>query len=383
MVSMETKSNTKSLLEKFKQGSASADELQMLYDILDNADKSELDAITDQQWSEVPDTNGEIDSMLLLENIRKKVEISTLVEKKNSFTRSEKIRSFYIRAFKYAAIFLVAFAFAWFLKPAPAITTAQTKTNFYKIKVAYGSKSTIELPDSSIVVLNSGSTLSYPDRFETGNRTVILNGEAFFEVKKNKHCPFYVKTKDITIRVLGTKFNVKSYFDENTTETTLVCGKVEILKNSELNQKNNMKPIVPIVLKPNQKAIFTRETGSTILKEQENKEIKEKRNIPEQKVITTALLVANVADQNKAKTEIDIAWKNNKLILNNDRFIDIIKKLERWYNVQINLQNQPLGEVRFSAKFDGESISDVLNALHLIVPFHYEINKSNITILKY
>ncbi len=380
---METKPNIKSLLEKFKLGSASADELQMLDSILKKEDQSELDGIMDQEWFEVPDANGEIDSMLLLENIRKKAGISTLSEEANSLTRSEKIHPLYLEILKYAAIFLIAFAFAWFLKPAPSIITAHAKLNFYKVKVAYGSKSTIELPDSSIVVLNSGSTLSYPDRFETGNRTVILNGEAFFEVKKNKHCPFYVKTKDITIRVLGTRFNVKSYPDEITTETTLVSGKVEILRNSELDQKGNIKAIVPIVLKPNQKAIFTREIGSTMLKEQKKEDSKNKTYIPIQKTITPTLLVANIADQNKAKTDIDIAWKNNKLILDNDRFIDIIKKLERWYNVQIALQYQPLGEVRFSAKFDGESISDVLNALHLIEPFHYEINKSNITILKY
>ncbi|NWJ52921.1 MAG: FecR family protein [Bacteroidetes bacterium] len=380
---METKPNIKGLLEKFRQGSTSADELQILYGILKNADKSELDAITDQTWSEVSDTNGEIDSMLLMETTRKRAGIKLKAEEEIPLTRSEKIRSLYIEILKYAAIFLVAFAFAWFFKPAPSISTAQLKPNFYKVKVAYGSKTTIELPDSSVVILNSGSSLSYPDRFEAGSRTVVLNGEAFFEVKKNKHRPFYVKTNDITIRVLGTKFNVKSYPDENTTETTLVSGKVEILRNSDLDQKANTKTVATIVLRPNQKAIFTRETGNTILKEQEKEEIKEKTNIPAQKAIAPPLLVANIADQNKAKTEIDIAWKNNKLILNNDRFKDIIKKLERWYNVQITLQNQQLGDVRFSAKFDGESVTDVLNALKLIEPFHYEINKSNITILKY
>jgi ferric-dicitrate binding protein FerR (iron transport regulator) len=380
---METNTNIKSSLDKFKQGTISADELQMLYSILESADKSELDAIVDQEWSEVPDSNGEIDSILLLEDIRKKAGVDSIKEEKEILTSSKNTHLIFVEVYKYAAIFLVAFVLAWLLKPSASIFTAQTKPNFYKVKVAYGSKSTIELPDSSVVILNSGSTLSYPDKFETGSRTVILNGEAFFEVKKNKHRPFYVKTKDITIRVLGTKFNVKSYPDELTTETTLVSGKVEILRNSDLDQKDNTKTIAPIVLKPNQKAIFTREAGNTVLKGQEKEESKEKTNIQVQQVNTPSILVANIADQNKAKTEIDIAWKNNKLILNNNRFKDIIKKLERWYNVKITLQNQPLGEVRFSAKFDGESISDVLNALRLIEPFHYEINKSNITILKY
>ena len=379
---MEKNINIKSLLEKFRLGTASTDELLALNSILESAEKSELDKLMDEEWSEASDSNGGIDSILLLENTRKRAGIGSLTEKDEKLTRPEKVHTLYIEVLKYAAIFLVAFAFAWFLKPAPSISTAQLKSNFYKVKVAYGSKTTIELPDSSVVVLNSGSTLSYPEKFETGSRTVILNGEAFFEVKKNVHRPFYVKTKDITIRVLGTKFNVKSYPDEITTETTLVSGKVEILKNSDLAANNNEKTVAPIVLKPNQKAIFTRETGNTVLKEQEKEVSKEKIDIPEQKDIVPTQLVANIANQNIAKTEIDIAWKNNKLILNNDRFIDIIKKLERWYNVQITLQNQSLSEVRFSAKFDGESVSDVLNALKLIEPFHYEINKNNITILK-
>lgn len=379
---MEKNTNIKSLLEKFRLGTASTDELLALNSILESTEKSALDKLMDEEWSEALDSNGEIDSILLLENTRKRAGISSLTEKDEIPTRPEKVHALYIEVLKYAAIFLVAFAFAWFLKPAPSISTAQLKSNFYKVKVAYGSKTTIELPDSSVVVLNSGSSLSYPEKFETGSRTVMLNGEAFFEVKKNTHRPFYVKTKDITIRVLGTKFNVKSYPDEITTETTLVSGKVEILKNSDLAANNNEKTIVPIVLKPNQKAIFTRETGNTVLKEQEKEVSKEKIDIPEQKNIVPTQLVANIANQNMAKTEIDIAWKNNKLILNNDRFIDIIKKLERWYNVQITLQNQSLSEVRFSAKFDGESVSDVLNALKLIEPFHYEINKNNITILK-
>lgn len=376
---MDTNTQIKALLEKFHQGNASQDELQMLYRILNNPDKSELDAFMTNEWSDISYSNGEIDSLALLENIRKKAGIESESEKE-TVSKTERNNKFRFTSFlRYAAIFIFAFTLTWFLKPAPRIETSYIKPHYFNIKVAYGSKTTIELPDSSVVVLNSGSTLSYPDKFETESRTVILNGEAFFEVKKNSHRPFYVKTKDVTIRVLGTTFNVKSYPDENTSETTLVSGSVEILQNSALNDKTNKINIAPIFLKPNQKAIFTRETGKTELKELKKEQTKE-RTHPQSTL--PIQLITRVAAQDQSKTDIDIAWKNNKLILNNDRFGDIIKKLERWYNVEITLKNSTLADAHFSARFDRESIVEVLNALNIIEPFHYEINKNIITISK-
>jgi transmembrane sensor len=375
---METTTDLKVVLEKFRQGNASPDELQLLYRMLNNPDKTEMEVLMAKEWSDVLCSNGEIDSLALLETIRKKSGIDSEEEAPNIL--SVKNWKFSFTTFlRYAAIFIFAFALTWFLKPSSGNEFSNAKPQFFNIKVAYGSKTTIELPDSSVVVLNSGSTLSYPNKFETESRTVKLTGEAFFEVKKNSKRPFYVKTKDVTIRVLGTKFNVKSYPDENTSETTLVSGSVEILQNSVQNDKAKKNNIASIFLKPNQKAIFTRTTGITELKDLNKEQPKERVKT---EPIAPIQLIAKIADQDQKETDIDIAWKNNKLILNNDRFGDIIKILERWYNVDITLQNPSLADVRFSAKFDRESIADVLNALKIIEPFHYEINKNIVTILK-
>lgn len=371
---METTTELKVLLEKFRQGIASPDDLQSLYRMLNNSDKTEFETLITNEWSDVSCSNGELDSLALLDTIRKKSGIDSNEEETDMI--SDKKWQFNFTTFlRYAAIFIFAFALTWFLKPSTGIDLIKTKPQFFNIKVAYGSKTTIELPDSSVVVLNSGSTLSYPDKFEAESRTVMLVGEAFFEVKKNSKRPFYVKTKDVTIRVLGTKFNVKSYPDENTSETTLVSGSVEILQNSQ----GSKKVADPIFLKPNQKAIFTRKTGLTELKDLNKEPTREK---VQNESVTPTQLVTKIADQDQEETDIDIAWKNNKLILNNDRFGDIIKILERWYDVDITLQNPALADVRFSAKFDKESIVDVLNALKIIEPFHYEINKNVVTIQK-
>jgi len=375
---MEKTTELKVLLEKFRQGIASPDDLQSLYRMLNNSDKTEFETLITNEWSDVSYSNGELDSLALLDTIRKKSGIDSNEEETDMI--SDKKWQFNFTTFlRYAAIFIFAFALTWFLKPSSGNDFSKAKPQFFNIKVAYGSKTTIELPDSSVVVLNSGSTLSYPDKFEAGSRTVKLVGEAFFEVKKNSKRPFYVKTKDVTIRVWGTKFNVKSYPDENTSETTLVSGSVEILQNSALNDKTKNSSIASIYLKPNQKAIFTRETGNAELNELSKEQPKEKAKTEPAVPIQ---LITKIAIQDQSKTEIDIAWKNDKLILNNDRFGDIIKKLERWYNVKITLQNPSLANVHFSAKFDHESISDVLDALNIIEPFNYEINKNIITILK-
>jgi ferric-dicitrate binding protein FerR (iron transport regulator) len=376
---METNTDLKVVLEKFRQGNATPDELQLLYGMLNKPDKTEIDKLMAEEWAEVSDANGEIDSLSLLESIRNKAGI--IAEDETQDIESEKKWQFNIATFmRYAAVFICAIGLTWFLKPSSGNDSTSSKPQFFTIKVAYGSKSTIELPDSSVVVLNSGSTLSYPDKFETASRTVMLTGEAFFEVKKNSKRPFYVKTQDVTIRVLGTKFNVKSYPDENTSETTLVSGSVEIMKNNSVQIEEGKKNITEhIFLKPNQKAIFTRTTGQTELKEVTKEQPKERVKT---EPITPVQLIAKIADQDQKETDIDIAWKNNKLILNNDRFGDIIKILERWYNVDITLLNPALADVRFSAKFDRESIADVLNALNIIEPFHYEINKNIVVILK-
>jgi len=376
---METNTDLKAVLEKFRQGNATPDELQLLYRMLNNPDKTEMEILMANEWAEVSCSNGEIDSLNMLEIIRKKAEIDA--EEETPDIRSDKKWQFNISTFlRYAAVFIGAIALTWFLKPSSGNDSTTSKPQFFNIKVAYGSKTTIELPDSSVVVLNSGSTLSYPDKFETDSRTVMLTGEAFFEVKKNSKRPFYVKTKDVTIRVLGTKFNIKSYPDENTSETTLVSGSIEILQNNSVQIEEEKKNITDhIFLKPNQKAIFTRTTGLTELKEVTKEQPKER---VKSEPVTPVQLIAKVADQNQKETDIDIAWKNNRLIFNNDRFGDIIKILERWYNVDITLQNPALANVRFSAKFDRESISDVLNALNIIEPFHFEINKNIVVILK-
>lgn len=354
--------NSKILLEKFKQGKASSEELKMLYQMLKEEHNTEIMALIEDEWAGLKEDGKSPASEQLLNRIYKKAGI--IQDQKKQQGRSLLIR----RMLQYAAVFLAAFLMSWFLKPSSPRQMADTtieKVNYFRIKVPYGSKSTIELPDSTKVILNSGSTLEYPDHFGASDRTVFLNGEAYFDVKRNKQKPFFVKTSEASIKVLGTQFNVKSYSGEDHMETTLVSGSIEILPN-ETAYNSKRQAYRRILLKPNEKAVFMHNDIS-IVKQGIDK-------VPER------ILTASVLFQDTEITQTDIAWKNDILILNNEPFGEIVSKLERWYNVQITLNDAALSKIRFSARFKGESIVDVLHALSLTQPFEYEVNKNLITI---
>ncbi len=362
---MEKQFNIKDLLEKFRKGEASSMELKKLYEILKENNNQEIVSMIDEEWTKTDNEEKSPDSESLLKHIHERAGIT--VPQKAHSGRVKVIR----RSLQFAAVFLVAFLLSWLLKPSTSIPSEERgdkKISYFKITVPYGSKTTVELPDSSEVVLNSGSSLEYPDRFGATDRTVYLHGEAYFNVRRNENKPFYVKTNEVTIKVLGTQFNVKSFPEENIMETVLVSGSVEILPNEQTfnTKKQEYKRIL---LKPNEKAVFLHDTISTSVVKAEI-----------EKPVENSILTATVASQKTEKTETDIAWKNNILVLNNEPFKEIINKLERWYNVRITINDEALGNVRFSARFNGESIAEVMNALSYTQPFNYKINKNMVVI---
>lgn len=357
----------KKLLHRFHQGISTPDENLQLLRLLDK-ENPELNTFSQELWDQNPMNEGKSEREEILRNLHKKLNFSTESEPEKTV---QPLRIIHLVA-RYAAVIIISFGLAWLFFTKYSSGDEQPKpVDYYKVTVAYGSKSTIELPDGSIVTLNSGSTLKYPGSFAVTDRTVILDGEAFFDVKKNTSKPFLVKTKDITVKVLGTKFNVKSYPEENLTETTLVTGKVEITRNS--SDKNVKTSESPLVLAPNQKAVFYREKNEIAVndvgKEEEEHTIKEP-------------LKLKVLVQKEVKTETIISWKNDILVFNSEPFADIIKKLERWYDVEITLKYSKLSPVVFSGKFDQESIGEVLHALSLIEPFKYDVSKNKILIYK-
>lgn len=362
---MKERTEIENLLERFHRGTSTPDENLQLLRLLDK-NSVVLDELVQKIWKENPDMEEAGSGFEILEMLHQKLIFETPKERINSAKPVKVVKLI----FRYAAVLIIGFGLAWLILREDNDTKNSSTTQFYKVAVAYGSKSTIELPDGSVVSLNSGSTLMYPADFDISNRTVTLDGEAFFDVKKNTSSPFLVKTKDITVRVLGTRFNVKSYSDENLTETTLVTGKVEIIRNQASSKIDVTEG--PLVLAPNQKAVFYRESNHLAINNPAKIVDNENLKAKELKVLV----------QKEIKTENITSWKNNVLVFNSEPFGDIVRKLERWYNVEVTLKYSKLSPVVFSGKFDKESVEEVLNALRLIEPFRYEINKNQILIYK-
>lgn len=226
-------------------------------------------------------------------------------------------------------------------------------TRFVEYAAQVGTKKQITLPDGTTAWLNSGSKLRYPVDFASRKtRAVQLEGEAFFDVVRNEKKPFTIATDKITIKVLGTSFNVMAYPEDTKTETTLITGEIELSVNERPAEKINMKPNEKV-------AVFSRPSKGTGQQNDEQLTL----------TIGTASKV-QVADKEYIK---ETSWKDNKLIFKNEPFKELAVKLGRWYGVEFSLENKEIGAYRFSGTITKESLEQTLVALQLIHSFNYKI----------
>ena len=221
-----------------------------------------------------------------------------------------------------------------------------TELVYNTLHVPNGRRFDIVLSDNSHVYLNAGSSLRYPVNFIPGKkRQVYLEGEAFFEVSKDKKHPFVVTSGNMDVEVLGTKFNVNAYPEETDINTVLVEGSVR-LNASEMEQNATTS----VLLEPGHIAHWDKNSKSTQMEE--------------------------------VDTELYTSWMQGKLVLKGMRFKDIVRKLERHYGVSINNKNKKLENRVFTATFDVETIEEVLNTFVAETNFNYHIDKEQITILE-
>ncbi|RED25112.1 FecR family protein [Flavobacterium cutihirudinis] len=218
------------------------------------------------------------------------------------------------------------------------------KLVYNTIKIPYGKKFRLQLSDGTFVHLNSGTTLKYPIKFIAGeNRQVFLDGEAFFDVAKDKKHPFIVNADNLNVRVLGTHFNVSNYPEDTVTDVVLVEGSVGMYSSNE-----EFDALKNTILKPGFKGSFNKENT---------------------KISTKAVL-----------TDIYTSWINGGLTFRNMTFKNIITKLERRYNVTIVNKNEKLANEKFNASFKEESIENVMSYFNEIHGINYTIKNNQILI---
>lgn len=208
-----------------------------------------------------------------------------------------------------------------------------------EISAAYGEQKHLLLPDSSEIWLNSGSTIRYPETFAKDKRLVTLNGEAYFSVKKETAKPFIVETSRLSVKVLGTKFNVRAYPNDEDITATLTSGKVEVSVQSQS----------PQILKPNERLTYDKNTSSV-----------------------------HISTVNTADTD---SWIAGKLTFTNATAGEIFRTLERRYNITMdNMTNIPASK-RYTVKFlKDENLDEILNILKDIIGFNYRQHENKIVL---
>lgn len=220
---------------------------------------------------------------------------------------------------------------------------ADQKVIYNTLSVPYGKRFKLKLSDGTIVSLNSGTSLRYPEQFGlNGNRDVYLTGEAFFEVARDKMHPFIVHANHADIEVLGTTFNVSAYPENPTVNGTLIEGSIRM---SEAANSTNV-----ILLEPNQMATWQNNSKKLAVKE-----------------VDPAFYVA---------------WTKGELAFKDTPFSIIAKIIQRTYDVEIINENSDLAKQNFTGtiKISESSVENILDLLKRDTPFNYSIDQKTITI---
>lgn len=277
---------------------------------------------------------------------------------------------------KVAAIFFLAFSLSWLTFSFVELKPEKGSLAYNQIITAKGQKSQIILSDGTKVWLNSETSLKYPTAFNKRNREVYLEGEAFFEVqKKVKKTPFLVKTTDMDIEVLGTRFNVMAYADEETVEATLEKGVINIVRRGSISANNQQ-----VLLKPNQKITLVKKGSQAILSELENS----KPTLVKRGEGTSTTLPSE-SEQVMIFSKIDVglhtAWKDDRLIFQSETLENIVYKLERWYDVKIHIQDEELKTYTYTGEFaHKETLSQVMEIFNLTTPINYVFDENDLYI---
>lgn len=202
-----------------------------------------------------------------------------------------------------------------------------------------GVKSTLTLQDGSKVMLNSGSSIRYVKNFESTQRHLYLEGEAYFEVAKDSLRPFSVITDGVRTTALGTAFNISAYEDEDI-NVSLVEGKVAV--------KLDVEATTQIALDKGERLKVNSESG----------EMK----------------------KGQFDTELTLAWTKRKIIFQQVKMKDAIRVLENWYGVKFDLKNQPKTDLYIYGVFDDQILENVLEGLSYSARFEYKIDQDEVEI---
>lgn len=316
-------SSSNDIIARYLSGEASEGEVEQLLEWILQSDENKKEFISQKQvWDNLvaPFDCDNID----VDAAEKK--LNDMIKGKRGFSLF--FKKLFFTWSRIAAILIIPiFAVAIYLLISKVNVQPITRT----IATTYGCSMETTLPDGSKVWINANSTLSYYEPFNTELREVALKGEAYFEVNSDKKHPFLVSTPDITVTATGTAFNVNSYnCNSAPTSVTLVNGNVKV--STPDNESYNMTAGQHLTVK-----------GSTV----------------------------KVSDN--ISTDKYCSWRNGILDFDDDTLQDIFLRLEQIYNIKFIVTNPIIADYRYHAKFNGETISEILHLIEMTSPVRCHI----------
>lgn len=273
-------------------------------------------------------------------------DVAGAISRFNRKTKSVNGIDFYRRALRLSAAAIILLVcgisslfFLWQSERTASEVVEEYKE--YVVEVPDGAKSKITFPDGSVVWLNAGSKVKYDSNFAKVSRNVELTGEGYFEVSKNKELPFVVNTEKLSVKVLGTKFNLKSYEEDSEVKVTLKEGAVKV--------GDFLTDAAPVELKPNQRFTFRKADLS--------------------------MLVDSVD-----ASHID-NWRNGAMTFDKVPLEEIAKELRRLYNIPVRIEGDKLKQIVYYSDFqENVSVEKVLEILSSGNKFRYEVKPEEIRI---
>ena len=326
--------NISQLLDDFFYGRiGKREEIKKLFQVLKERDAKkdiEVEQVMRKHWHDSKEKRflDEEESVKILGNIHHRI---NLLEEGRATRLIVRLSRVLLRAAAVLLIPTLAVAF-WFYKEHN--TLARKMIVYNEVYTPLAAQTRFILPDSSVVWLNSGSTLRYPLLFTGKKREVYLAGEGYFEVKHNPSRPFVVKTKKMDVVAYGTSFNIMAYPDDPVVHTTLIRGSVKVIKKSTGKE---------ICLSPSSQAVLDTVTGK--------------------------MYVIRV------KPRYYTSWRRGRLIFKKEPLELVAHKLERWYNCKIHIEDDQLRKYQYTGMIDMETLREVLDLMKITTPMKYRYNR--------
>lgn len=318
------------LFDKFLLKQASPEEMQILIQWLKS--EGSFQDWMDKEWDAASSGMESDLQQKLLGQIKKKISLET----QQIPLKRNKYRTLYLWTARIASVVILLLLTGISVY---RYAMEQQKMQDMIVSVEKGQKANITLPDGSKVWVNSDSRLIYGSRFTSKERILELEGEAYFEVAPDKMRPFIVETKNISVKALGTSFDVKSYKEDNWVSAVLMTGKVEVWSENE-----------KLILEPNQRILFDKSTGKM--------------------------------EKSKVMDATDFSgWMYNTLSFEAETFENIVQTLQRLYNTKIVFESESLKKYRFTGSPGNTSLESILQILSLTSPLSYEV-KDGVIVLR-